>query len=41
MEKMKVLPDPSFASAQIRPRCLSTMERLTDNPTPMPPALVV
>ena len=41
MENANDAPGPSFASAQIRPWCLSTIDRLTDNPIPMPPLFVV
>ena len=41
MENENVEPGPSFLAAQIRPLCLSTMARLTDNPIPMPSLLVV
>ncbi len=40
-ENEKVAPGPSFGSAQRRPSCLSTIERLTNNPMPMPPLFVV
>src|SRR5262249_19646478 len=36
-----VAPGPSFNAAQMRPPWLSTMARLTNNPMPIPPALVV
>jgi|HubBroStandDraft_6_1064221.scaffolds.fasta_scaffold1088028_1 hypothetical protein len=41
MENPNVAPGPSFGSAQMRPWCLSMIERLTDSPIPMPPCLVV
>src|SRR4029079_16779280 len=34
MENEKVAPGPSFVSAQRRPPCLTTMERLTGTPPP-------
>lgn len=39
--KEKVAPGPSFGSAHKRPLCLSIMERLMDNPMPIPSLFVV
>ena len=39
-ENEKVAPGPSFGSAQRRPSCLSMIERLTNNPMPIPPLFV-
>jgi hypothetical protein len=39
--KPKVAPDSAFGAAHIRPPCASMTVRLTDNPKPVPPALVV
>jgi hypothetical protein len=41
MENENEAPGPSFADAQIRPRWLSMIERLTDSPIPIPPSFVV
>ena len=41
IENSKVAPGPSLGVAQRRLRWLSMIERLTDNPIPMPPVLVV
>src|SRR5258708_23943135 len=41
MEKERVRPRPSLASAQMRPPWASMMERLIERPTPMPSGLVV
>ena len=41
IENENVVPGPpSLASAQRRPSCLSMIERLTNNPMPMPPLFV-
>jgi putative transposase len=37
----KVTPCPAFAEARNRPPCASMIDRLIDNPTPIPSALVV
>jgi len=39
--KRKLAPPSGFGSAQIRPRCASTIARLTERPTPVPLGLVV
>jgi hypothetical protein len=41
MVKETVAPESSFCSAQIRPPCASTINRLIDNPIPLPVGLVV
>src|SRR5437870_8841358 len=40
-EKWKIAPCGSFGVVQSWPPCASTIERLIDNPMPMPPGLVV
>src|SRR5437870_10695828 len=40
-ENWKTAPCGSFGVAHSRPPCASTIERLIDNPIPMPPDLVV
>src|ERR1700681_3773110 len=39
--KRNVAPRPGLAAAHKRPPCDSTMERLIDNPIPLPSGLVV
>jgi hypothetical protein len=41
MEKVNVAPGPSLGSAHRRPRWRSMMDRLTNNPIPIPSLLVV
>jgi len=41
IENEKVDPGPSFSDAHMRPWWLSTMERLTESPIPIPSFFVV
>ena len=41
MENANVAPGPVFCAAQRRPPCRSMIERLTDNPMPIPSLFVV